>query len=501
MEAEGNSSRCIADSTCLPVGGYGVWTAVPALPDTSYATNGSARPITLLLAQVDSNSLFHDLTKAASSAISGLISSLVALSLLVRAGHTATYSRQLAFAALPGEAFGYMGSKRLLYEMSVNSTFTRGLRMDLVDQVLEVGQVGAAFESSKNQSTFFLHTQQGSAFGDAAMLLSAAQTAATADSPQVRAVQASTTNPGIPPSSLMSFLRVKPSVAGMVLADFDSSFKYPYYQSEFDNGENVTLQALVDASVLLARTLHLLAAGPDTPPLVVNRTLARFLVADFAVCLLLDTPGMRCPTAAALMNPDIDVYYDGTTSAAIKGYPGVLTWVNSDPKASRSKPNLARFLFNYLGNITALPLPKNVSNTSWWGAPCDTTVNICPAGLACIGWRYGTKDPVGMGRCHYTTTNYFPVYSTRLRYGVKDNVWRWYEDNGSATWEQQYNWPADPMWTESNWPALTPTLTVFQQESTTTSVVTLVVGLLLTAATGLVSWAGMKAFERREKQQ
>jgi nicastrin len=32
---------------------------------------------------------------------------------------------------------------------------------------------------------------------------------------------ASATNPGIPPSSLMSFLRVKPSIAGMVLTDFD----------------------------------------------------------------------------------------------------------------------------------------------------------------------------------------------------------------------------------------------------------------------------------------
>ncbi len=60
--------------------------------------------------------------------------------------------------------------------------------------------------------------------------------------PQISAQAASSSNPGIPPSSLMSLLRVKPSVSGLVVADFDSSFKTPYYQSEFDNGANVTLQ-------------------------------------------------------------------------------------------------------------------------------------------------------------------------------------------------------------------------------------------------------------------
>ncbi len=40
----------------------------------------------------------------------------------------------------------------------------------------------------------------------------------------------------------MSFLRVKTDVAGMVLADFDSAFTSPYYQSEYDDGFNITVQ-------------------------------------------------------------------------------------------------------------------------------------------------------------------------------------------------------------------------------------------------------------------
>ncbi|GFR49894.1 hypothetical protein Agub_g11998 [Astrephomene gubernaculifera] len=501
MQAEGNSSQCIQENTCLPVGGYGVWTALPPLPDPSYNTTGSARPITLLLAQTDSNSLFHDATRAAGTATSGLVACLVALNLLARAGLAGTYGRQLAFAALPGEAFDFMGSKRLLYEMSLNSSYVQGLRLDLIDQVLEVGQVGSAFDDARNRSSFFVHSQRTAGFGNASALLAAAQTAATLEAPQVSVQSASAANPGIPPSSLMSFLRVKPSIAGAVLSDFDSAFTNPYYQSDFDIGTNVSLEALVDASLLVARTLHLLAASPATPPLQLNRTLALYLVADLVVCLVWDTPGMRCPTAALLMSPDIQVFYDGTTSAAVSAYPGVLPWVDADPKASRSKPNLARFLFNYLGNITAAPLPANRSNSSWEGAPCDTTVNICPASLACIGWRYSTTDTAGMGRCRNTSTNYVPAYSTRLWYGFNKSWWGWWLSDAAADWEAAYDWPPDPMWAESNWPARTPTLTVFQEESTRTQVATLVVGLLLSVATAAVSWAGVKAFERHLKTQ
>ncbi|KAG2450035.1 hypothetical protein HYH02_000139 [Chlamydomonas schloesseri] len=498
MEAVGNSSQCITEQRCLPVGGYGVWTAVPALPDPSYV-KASARPITLVTAAIDSNSMFHDLTKGANTAMSGLITALVAMTLLVRANHTPTYTRQLAFAALPGEAFGYMGSKRLLYEMQLNSTFVRGLQLDLIDQVIDVNQVGSAFNASTNTSRFYLHTQATGGYGDASELVGAATAAATADGPLVQAAAASPSNPGIPPSPLMSFLRVKPGVAGMVLADFDAAFTSPYYQSEYDDGFNITVQALVDSSVLLARTLHGLAGSPDTPALELNRTTVRVLVAELAVCLILDDPGMRCSLASLLMNPDVDVYYDGSTSAAVKGYTGALSWVNSDPRASRSKPNLARFIYNYLGNLTAVPLPANRTNTTWEGAPCDTTVNVCPAPLACIGWRYGTKDPAGMGRCRNTTTLYFPAYSTRLSYGERKGSWRWWVDDAAAAWEAKYSWPTDPMWTESDWPERTPTLTIFQEESEATQIVTLVVGLVITFGTGIVSWLGVRAFEKHIK--
>lgn len=102
---------------------------------------------------------------------------------------------------------------------------------------------------------------------------------------------------------------------------------------------------------------------------------------------------------------------------------------NRHPATRRGKPNLARFVYNYLGNLTARPLPDPDNATMAppgsnpaEGMPCDTTVNVCPEPLVCVGWRYGTKDASGMGRCRNTTTLYVPAYSTRWGRGV-DGDW------------------------------------------------------------------------------
>ena len=79
---------------------------------------------------------------------------------------------------------------------------------------------------------------------------------------------------GIPPASLSSFLRVKPAIEGVVLADHSAAFSNPFYQSHLDTVENVQVGSLVAAAVVLARALHSLAAAPSTPTLQVSPPLA-----------------------------------------------------------------------------------------------------------------------------------------------------------------------------------------------------------------------------------
>lgn len=47
----------------------------------------------------------------------------------------ATYSKRLVLTALVGEPWGFMGSKRLLWEMHTQSDSTVGLAMDNIEQV------------------------------------------------------------------------------------------------------------------------------------------------------------------------------------------------------------------------------------------------------------------------------------------------------------------------------------------------------------------------------
>lgn len=61
----------------------------------------------------------------------------------------------------------------------------------------------------------------------------------------------------------MSLLRAKPSIAGVVLTDFDLQFTNEFYESQSDGKHNIDPGAIAAASELLARTLHALALGDD----------------------------------------------------------------------------------------------------------------------------------------------------------------------------------------------------------------------------------------------
>ena len=87
---------------------------------------------------------------------------------------------------------------------------------------------------------------------------------------QVTVEPADADNPGIPPASLSSFLRVKPSIQGVVLAEHSAAFTNPYYQSQFDDSENIEPDSLAAAAVVVAKSLHALAASRQTQQLKVN---------------------------------------------------------------------------------------------------------------------------------------------------------------------------------------------------------------------------------------
>ena len=166
--------------------------------------------------------------------MSGLVAMLAAAEIIGNSTLAASFQRRTVFAALAGEPWGYMGSKRLLWELANRENSTEGLALANIEQVpqlpyyklepntmlhgvpgsfgvtvrlawpwcifepalllvetwsnkmqvIELGQVGRADNSSGQQRLYF-HSQGGAGFGDAGPIWDALQKASQ-DVPEVR---------------------------------------------------------------------------------------------------------------------------------------------------------------------------------------------------------------------------------------------------------------------------------------------------------------------------
>ena len=67
--------------------------------------------------------------------------------------------------------------------------------------------------------------------------------------------------------------------------------------------------------------------------------------------------------------------------------------------------------------------------------------------------------------------------------------------------EARYGWPADPVWTESNWPAGHPKLVLLRLESGAVQASVLLAGVGATAASVLLALGAQVAYDRRAKRQ
>ncbi|KAJ9505981.1 hypothetical protein QJQ45_016966 [Haematococcus lacustris] len=568
-----NSTACLMAGTCQALGGFSVWAALPPLPTNTSAglPTRSGLPVTLVTAQLDSNAFFHDHVQAANAPLSGLLAMLAAMDIL-KAANTTQYTRQLVFAGLAAEPWGYLGSKRLAWEsVRGGSIWTPGLTLADVDQVclmlwrlrllpqlglvlrllrrrllvlwllllllvlwlllrrqwqvIEVGPLGRALQLSSNTTRLFMHSQPaGGKWGDASPLMTALQDAGLLTSGELplNLTAASAGNPGVPPSSLFSFLRAKPSIAGVVITEFDRQVLQPakrgsregqmidpYFHSAYDNASWVAVEPIMVGAALLARALHALAAPPGAPPLQVNMSSVRSLVQSLAACLVMDTPGMACPLATALLNPDFQIT-DQVVSYAVKHYPGPLQFIHPTPSEPYYKKTL-RFLWNWMGLTSA-----QLANSS--RAACAFQANQCPAGESvsmgvmvdfhivmgtclvqeCIGWKgSNTRNAQLMGSCMRTTVRYTPAMPTGLDFIPQvGSSALFYFTNASDAWQAAGSWPPEPLWTESNWPNEVPFLRVLQRETPQTERAIIIAGVLISVGTYAFAWLARTAFEK-----
>ncbi|KAG7036691.1 Nicastrin [Cucurbita argyrosperma subsp. argyrosperma] len=410
-----NSMSCLKEETCLPLGGYSVWSSLPPINISS----DKSKPIILTVASMDSASFFRDKSIGADSPISGLIALLAAVDALSHVDGLDDLHKQLVFVVFTGESWGYLGSRRFLLELDLQSDSVSGLNNTLIDTVFEIGSVGK--KSNDGFGNFFAHmTEVSSSKNETWNALKLARESLPFEN--IKVSPASTTNPGIPPSSLMAFLAKNSQVSGVVLEDFDTSFTNQFYQSHLDDLHNINSSAIEAAALLVARTLYILATNKkELSSSALNAIkLNTSLVEELIGCLLNCDPGLSCELVKRYISP---------TNVCPNHYVGVILDEPSSTPYPGYVHDVSRFAWNFLADRTSI---RKENTSSVCSQNCDDKSEVC------IGAE------TGKGTCVVSTTRYVPAYSTRLTFD--SGSWNVLPPNASDPMGA-----VDPVWTESNW--------------------------------------------------
>ncbi|XP_031491630.1 nicastrin [Nymphaea colorata] len=456
-----NSETCLKDQSCLPLGGYSVWSSLPPINVSSQME----KPIILAMASQDSASFFRDRTFGADSHLSGMIALLAAIDALSHVDNVNEFGKQLVFIFFTGEAWGYLGSRRFLHELDLGSESVVGLKSSLIEKVLDVGSVGKGF--SEGKATFFSHVEEESS--GSKEILSALEKAAASLKPDEIVIQnASSSNPGIPPSSLMPFFRKNPSTAGVVLEEFDSVFSNKFYYSHPDDSSNINTTSIVSAAAVVARALYILASSGSgfSSSILSSININASLVEELVACLLTCEPGFSCKLARNFII---------SNGACPNHYVGVML---GSPVAVPSLENVgdtSRFIWNFLAERNSI---RKASSNSSCSQGCTSPTEVC------VGAE------TGKGVCVISTTRYVPAYSTRLKF---ENGWRLVATNAEDPLGE-----VDPVWTESFWNSIG--LRAYKVQSQTYDQLILWVGIALTISSYVAILAAKAALRKSLKR-
>uniref|UniRef100_A0A803MZ88 Nicastrin n=1 Tax=Chenopodium quinoa TaxID=63459 RepID=A0A803MZ88_CHEQI len=421
-----------------------VWSSLPPIIQSSLDVT---KPIILAMGTMDSASFFRDKGLGADSPLSGLVALLAAADALSHSDYLKSFKKQLVFLVLTGETWGFLGSRRFLHELDLQSDAVAGLNDTFIETVLEIGSVGKGFNGGVKN--FFVHSSSRTKVANEMFeALQSAQVSLKSDNIKISA--ANILNPGVPPSSLMSFLNKDSKISGVVLEDFDDMFANGFYHSHLDDISNINSTSIVAAASLVARSLYILATDmqntkiPDLDSISVNAS----LVDELLDCLLKCDPGLSCGLVKNYILP---------TGACPSSYVGVIVTDPSSPPYRGYSSDISRFIWNFLAEKTAMKM-ENTSLNCQQGCRSESEV--------CI-----KAETDNIGVCVKSTTRYVPAFSTRLQY--ESGSWKLLPPNSTDPMSM-----ADPVWTESNWDVIG--LRVYTRQNAAYDRLILLIGLGIT---------------------
>ncbi|KAL3698397.1 hypothetical protein R1sor_012473 [Riccia sorocarpa] len=477
-----DSVSCLREWACLPLGGYSVWSALPPLNASAPTEN----PIVLVIAAMDSASFFRDATPGADSSLSGLIAMLAAADALSRVADVDQFQKQIVFLAVTGEAWGYLGSRRFLLELAGGNPSLSGLNISRIHQVLEVGSVGKAVDAGR--ATLYLHKQKDQFSSATQEIFDALQSSASslAGGQHVGAVEvkmASKQNPGVPPSSIMSFIQKNSSTAAVVLEEFDEVFKNPVYHSELDGPYNVDKNSIAGTAALIARAVYLLGDSAANSTQLQAIDVNSSLVNDLVDCLLAQNPGMVCDLVKSLITP-VQKYANH--------YVGVFLGEPTSTPYLENVDDTSRFVWNFLASRTGITRHQRVveqkaGRTNASASAFEECVQKCSnTDEICVGATGEHK-----GKCMVSTTRFLPAYSPRLSFD--GSGWKVVAAEAGDVMSE-----VDPVYTESFWKTLG--VRFYLKESSSQDELMLGVGTALTIGSFFTIFFTKAMFHKRLKR-
>lgn len=263
MHAAKDAETCLRRSYCDALGSR--------TPYASLRQLNKSEEVVMLAAAADSLAMFHDLAFGSDAGMGGVVALLGAARLLGNDAASRSLKRNILFTFFQGEAFGYIGSSRIFFDMRKNTlvnasapsvfpTKELGLTPGNIAYYIEAGQVMlddaySVFANSNNAKVV------------------SAQTALAEAAAQEGADISFANQPGdLPPASLRSVLyEIKDQTqqnnfGGVVIADHGAtSFRNTFYHSRFDNKNNTqatsagTVARVCELAQVLARAAWALA--------------------------------------------------------------------------------------------------------------------------------------------------------------------------------------------------------------------------------------------------
>uniref|UniRef100_A0A8C1Z7A1 Nicastrin n=1 Tax=Cyprinus carpio TaxID=7962 RepID=A0A8C1Z7A1_CYPCA len=216
---------------CDPLSDFNVWTSTRPL-NNSAKGHAADESVVIAATRLDGRSFFWEQAPAAEGTVSGIVTLLATIQALYPVTQEAPPPRNIFFSFFQGEAFDYIGSSKMVYDMEKNDFV---IDMNNVHSMLEIGQVGL-----RSGQRLWMHSDPVSRQNKSVDTEVSEEEGKLSLFSHALSLNHPSVSQPLPPSSFQRFLRAR-RIPGLVLADHNTSFTNRYYESMYDDAENLNV--------------------------------------------------------------------------------------------------------------------------------------------------------------------------------------------------------------------------------------------------------------------